>query len=54
LDGNLLIGKIPTDYQFLYADYDNKLYFLTFTDEDDVLTEDPEYKIGIFCFRDLK
>jgi len=54
LDGNLLIGKIPTDYQFLYADYDNKLYFLTFTDEDDVLTEDPEYKIGIFCFRDLE
>lgn len=52
-NGSPVCTKIPTNYKFLYVDSDNLLYFLTYSDEEDALEKDPQYRIGIFRFRDL-
>lgn len=49
-NGNLVHAKIPTDYKFLYADSNNMLHFLIYSDEEEALERDPQYKIGIFRF----
>lgn len=46
--GNLIAGGIQTDYKFFCTDKDGYVYFLTYTDEEEALEKDPEYRIGKF------
>lgn len=49
--GNLVIGGIQTDFKFLCKDKNANLYFLIYTNEEEALEKNPEYKIGIYQLR---
>ncbi|MHA1876675.1 MAG: 6-bladed beta-propeller [Promethearchaeota archaeon] len=53
-EGNVINEKIPTDYKFFHVDYNNRLYFLTYTNEEDALDTDLLYKVGIFELKEPK
>lgn len=46
--GNLIRGGIQTDYKYLCMDYNDYLYFLTYTDEEQAVEKDATYRIGKF------
>jgi len=46
--GKFLAGGIQTDYKFLCTDKDGYVYFLIYTDEEEVTEKEPEYVIGKF------
>jgi hypothetical protein len=52
--GNLIVEKVPTNYKFLHTDYESRLYFLTYTNEEEALDKELVYKIGIFKLKELE
>lgn len=49
-EGNFITGGIQTSYRFLCRDKDDYLYFLTNTDEEELLEEDPQFIVGKYRF----
>jgi len=45
-EGKFIAGPIKTDYKLLCRDKKDFLYFMIYTDEEEALETDPQYKIG--------
>lgn len=50
-EGDLIAETIQTSYKYLCSDKKGYWYFLIYTDEEEALYKDPEYRIGKFKFK---
>jgi len=49
--GQLIAGGIQTDFRLLCTDKEGYVYFLMYTDEEEVIEKAPQYKIGKFSLK---